>query len=474
MEQYGMKEAGPSPLPKIVQPMLATLIEKPFDGDDWLFELKLDGMRALAVKNGAKLDMWTRNGKTLTHRFPTLANAFVDLPVETAVLDGEIVALDENGQAHFNRLQPRIHLSRAKDIAAADEQLPVYFYAFDLLYLNGYNLMKFPLIERKAVLRKVISDNNGWIRFADHVEENGVQFFNAVEKHGLEGIVAKLKTSEYQQARSKYWLKIKAEQTDHFVVGGFTPPEGSRKYFGALLVGLYRNGDLIYVGRTGGGFDDRTLAEAYRELKPLITKKNPFKETPAEVRKSTWVHPQLVCEVKFNEWTADKKLRAPIFQGFRDDLDPKQCRLEESVVDTRHGADSPAAPSAPRIEFTNLDKVFWPEDGYTKGDLIDYYDKISPYLIPHLLDRPLVFERFPNGIHGKSFYQKDAPEYTPPGFAPRRSGPRTSNEAFATSLARTVSNCCTSRIPAISSRTRGCRAFSIWIIPITLSSISIR
>ena len=436
LEQFGMKKPGHAPLPKIVQPMLATLVEKPFDNDEWLFELKLDGMRAVAVKNGTKLDLWTRNAKGLTNRFPTLAEAFSGLPADTAVLDGEIVALDENGQAHFNLIQPRIHLSRAKDIAAADEKIPVYFYAFDLLYLNGFDLMKFPLIERKAVLKKLIPDNTGWIRFVDHVEGSGTSFFKIVAKHGLEGIVAKLKKSEYQQIRSKYWLKIKSQHIDRFVVGGFTPPEGSRKHFGALLLGLYKGRDLIYVGRAGSGFDDRMLAEAARELKPLTTKKSPFEEVSAEVKKSTWVRPQLVCEVKFNEWTADKKLRAPIFQGFRDDVDPKQCQLEESVMvhilpltkgESREAAGdrshrtveaklpltgvSPA--SKPRIEFTNRDKVFWPEDGYTKGDLIDYYEKISPHLIPHLLDRPLVFERFPNGIHGESFYQKDAPDYTP-------------------------------------------------------------
>src|SRR5215510_4728158 len=431
LEQYGMKAKGKSPLPTITQPMLATLAEHPFDNDEWLFELKLDGIRAIAMKNGAKLDLWTRNAKTLTHRFPTLAKAFDTLPVDTVVLDGEIVALDENGQAHFQLIQPRIHLSRAKDIAAADAQIPVYFYAFDLLYINGYNLMKFPLVERKAVLRKLIRDNDGWIRFADHVEGVGKQFFNAIEKRGLEGMVAKLKKSEYQQTRSRYWLKIKTQHTDHFVVGGFTPPEGSRKHFGALLLGLYSNGDLIYVGRAGGGFDDRALVDADKELQPLVTKRCPFKEVPAELRRSKWVQPQLVCEVRFNEWTSDKKLRAPVFQGFRDDIDPEQCRLEDSLPlaggvkeqiqgrtpeflnPKEFGGASLNLSSDHPIEFTNLDKIFWPEDGYTKGDLIDYYDKVSPYLIPHLLDRPLVLERFPNGIHGQSFYQKDAPDHTP-------------------------------------------------------------
>ena len=453
LEQFGMKDAGRSPIPKIVQPMLATLVEKPFDNDDWLFELKLDGMRALVVKQDSKIEMWTRNAKSLTQRFPTLTEAVRELPADTVVLDGEIVALDERGQAHFGLLQPRIHLSRAKDITEADRQIPVYFYAFDLVYLNGYDLMKFPLEQRKAVLRKLIPDNSGWIRFADHVEAKGGAFFKAVEEHGLEGVVAKHRKSEYQQGRSKYWLKIKTLKTDHFVVGGFTSPEGSRKYFGALLAGLYRNGDLIYVGRVGGGFDDRMLADVHKKLMPLIVKDRPFKDIPAEVRKATWVKPQLVCEVRFNEWTSDQKLRAPIFQGLRNDLDPKDCRLEDALPssppklgggpsEARRGGSVAEVPrfgttsarplrlrpvglalrggtppklgeESHKIEFTNLDKVFWPEDRYTKGDLVDYYDKISPYIIPHLLDRPLVFERFPDGIYGASFYQKDAPDYTP-------------------------------------------------------------
>jgi len=465
LEQHGMKKAGKSPFPRIEQPMLASLVEKSFDNDDWLFELKLDGMRAIVEKNGPKLDMWTRNGKTLANRFPTLAKALAAMPVDTMVLDGEIVALDDEGQSHFQLIQPRIHLSRPKDIEAADQQIPVYFYAFDLLFLNGFNLMKFPLIDRKAVLRKLISSNDGWIRFADHLEGKGKQFFDAVAARGLEGIVAKLKKSEYQQARSRYWLKIKTLQTDRFVVGGFTPPEGSRKHFGALLLGLYQDGDFIYVGRAGGGFDDRALAETEKALQPLVTKKSPFKEIPPEIRKATWVRPELVCEVKFGQWTSDKKLRAPVFQGFRDDVDPQQCRLEDSLPGettdmalerspagrfapaafplrkgdtvetddsplnqeiepvsplkrgTAAGAKRPAGGRSqallPKIEFTNLKKVFWPEDGYTKGDLIDYYDKVSAYLIPHLMDRPLVLERFPNGIHAQSFYQKDAPDHTP-------------------------------------------------------------
>ena len=427
-----MKAPGRAPLPRHIEPMLATLSDKPFDNDNWLFELKLDGIRAMAVKDDGQLHMWTRNAKALEHRFPTLAQALAELPADSAILDGEIVALDEKGHSHFSLIQPRIHLSRSRDIAEADEKIPVYFFAFDLLYLNGFNLMKFPLEQRKAVLRKIIPDDNGWIRYADHIEGRGVDFFDAVSRHNLEGVVAKHRASDYQQARSRNWLKIKTLQTDHFVVGGFTPPDGSRKHFGALLLGLYdKNGDLIHVGRTGSGFDDRSLGEAYAELKPLVVKKRPFKDVPAEVRRSTWVQPQLVCEVRFSEWTPDRKLRAPIFQGFRDDLDPEQCMLEDSLppkVESNPAVgavyDRPSSrsegktgghrpPLQSRVELTNLNKVFWPEDGYTKGDLIGYYDRVSPYILPHLLDRPLVFKRYPNGIHGEYFYQKDAHDYTP-------------------------------------------------------------
>jgi bifunctional non-homologous end joining protein LigD len=308
-----------------------------------------------------------------------------------------------------------------KDIALADEKIPVYFYAFDILYLNGYGLTRFPLIDRKAVLRVLIPDNEGWIRYTDHIEGQGKEFFKAVSKHGLEGIVAKQKSSEYLQARSKNWIKIKAQQTDRFVVGGFTPPAGSRKYFGALLLGLYnRTGDFIFVGRVGGGFDDRDLTATFKELKALVTKKSPFEEVPAEVRKSTWVRPKMVCEVRFTEWTTDRILRNPVFLGFRDDVNPEQCILEDALpsaatssVPTTVATKTPRKQTQAKVELTNLDKIFWPDDGYTKGDLIRFYERMAPYLIPYLQDRPLVFKRYPDGITGEYFYQKDAPDYTP-------------------------------------------------------------
>ena len=405
-----MKASSRTSVPKDIEPMLATLADKPFDSPDWLYELKMDGIRALVVKDGGKFEMWTRNDRPLTERFPTLAAALKELPGDSAVLDGEIVALDSEGHSHFELIQPRIHLSRERDIAEADDRIPVYFYAFDLLYLNGYDLRRFPLEQRKAVLKKLIPGNGGWVRYNDHIEARGKDFFNAVSKRGLEGIVAKHRESPYQQTRSRYWIKIKTQHTDHFVVAGFTPPEGSRKYFGALLLGLYnKEGELIHVGRAGGGFDDQTLKEVFEELRPLVIPKSALKNIPAEVRKSTWVRPELVCEVRFTEWTSAKQLRAPVFQGLRDDIDAKDCKFEESIPEKK----LPLPETVTRVELTNQDKVYWPEDGFTKGDLIQFYDRIAPVLVPHLLDRPLVFDRYPDGIHGEHFYQKDAHDYTP-------------------------------------------------------------
>jgi bifunctional non-homologous end joining protein LigD len=405
-----MKASGKTPLPRNVEPMLATLASKPFDSPEWLFELKMDGIRALVIKDGNTFEMRTRNDRPLTERFPTLAAALKDVPGDAFILDGEIVALDSEGHSHFELIQPRIHLSRARDIAEADQRIPVYFYAFDLLHLNGFDLMRFPLEERKSVLRKLISSNGGWVRYNDHIDEQGTAFFKAVSQMKLEGIVAKHRESPYQQTRSRYWLKIKTQHTDHFVIAGFTPPEGSRKYFGALLLGLYnKEGELIHVGRAGGGFDDETLKDIRQQLQPLIIPRPAFKEIPNEIRKSTWVQPKLVCEVRFGEWTSAKQLRAPIFQGLRDDIDATDCTFEDSIPDRK------PAPSetVTRVELTNKDKVYWPEDGFTKGDLIRFYDRIAPVLVPHLLDRPLVFDRYPDGIHGQHFYQKDAHDYTP-------------------------------------------------------------
>lgn len=443
LERLGVKKSPRTPIPRDVSPMLATLSEKPFDNPEWLFELKMDGVRAIVIKNAGRIQMHTRNDKPLAERFPVLAEALGNLPADSAILDGEIVALDEDGHSHFELLQPRIHLSRPHDIAEAEHRIPVHFYAFDLLYINGFDLRRLPLEQRKTILRQLIPDSGGWVRYCDHVEGHGVAFFNAVSQRGLEGMVAKLRKSPYQEARSRHWLKIKTQHTDHFVIAGYTPPEGSRKYFGAVVLGLFDGkGNLVPVGRAGGGFDDKTLRTVWQKLKPLAVSRSPLSEIPAEVKNATWVKPRLVCDVRFAEWTSTHQLRAPIFQGLREDIDPEDCRLESAIpaqsapVPAQRGIErkekekprkekpkaAESRPDSPkrnplgiitRVELTNTNKVFWPEDGLTKGDLIRFYDRIAPALAPHLMDRPLVFDRYPDGIHGEHFYQKDAHDYTP-------------------------------------------------------------
>ena len=425
LEERGMKSPRRAALPTTVSPMLATLSTDPFDGDDWVFELKLDGIRAIVIKDGTNVEIRSRNDRSLTMRFPGLVRELRAISADSAVIDGEIVALDEAGRSRFNLVQPRINLTRSSDIEKAEESIPVFFYAFDLLHINGHGLTGFPLLDRKAVLRKMIPHNEEWIRYTDHVEGQGREFYSAAVAHSLEGVVAKRKDSTYYQRRSRQWLKIKATQSDDFVVVGFTPPAASRKHFGALVLGLYDNrGALVYVGRAGAGFDDAGLGEAHDMLKPLVRKRSPFKPVASELAGATWVRPDLVCEVKFNEWTPDTKLRAPVFERFRDDKDPRDCVLREEPADDASRVEESPKPEeveaggeadglGTRVRLTNMTKTFWPDDGLTKGNLVRYYDRIAEVMSPYLADRPLVLKRYPDGIKGEYFYQKDAPDYTP-------------------------------------------------------------
>ena len=425
LEKRGMKKGRRMAPPREVSPMLATLREGAFDGEEWLFEMKLDGIRAIVSKDGADIHVHSRNKKPIGRRFPTLVRALAALPVDQAVIDGEIVVFDEAGRSRFNLIQPRINLTGESDIEKADTAIPAYLYAFDLLNINGYSLVACPLLDRKAILRKLIPDDRGWIRYTDHVEGRGREFFEVASAHDLEGMIAKRKDSTYRQGRSRQWLKIKTTRSEEFVVVGFTPPAASRKHFGALVLGQYDSrGRLVYVGRAGAGFDDAGLAQAHANLQKLVRKKAPFPAVPAELSKAIWVSPQLVAEVKFNEWTPDGKLRAPVFLRFRDDVAPSACLVredpepdpvaaQEQPPEAGRPEPEPGASFGTRVQLTNMDKVFWPDDGFTKGDLIRFYDEISSFLIPYLQDRPLILKRYPNGIHGEYFYQKDAADYTP-------------------------------------------------------------
>ena len=424
LETRGMKKGRRLPIPEKVSPMLATLAQEAFDDDAWLFEVKLDGIRAIAFKDGPTVGLRSRNQRPLEKRFPALIGDIQALEVDSAVIDGEIVAFDEDGRSRFSLIQPRIHLDRTVDIKKAEKAIPVFFHAFDLLYVNGYSLVGFPLEDRKAVLRKLLPGNEGWIRYTDHVEGRGREFFEAAASYELEGVVAKRKDSKYAERRSRQWLKIKTTHGEDFVVIGFTPPAASRKHFGALVLGLYdARGRIMYVGRAGSGFDEDGLVEAHRMLKPLVRKKAPFENVPGDLSKATWVQPNLVTAVRFNEWTPEGKRRAPVFQQFRKHVDPKGCVLREEpqrdlevepiAAGGASATESSAGDRGTRGQLTNLTKVFWPEDGRTKGDLVHYYAEIADVLSPYLRDRPLVLKRYPDGIHGEYFYQKDAPDYTP-------------------------------------------------------------
>jgi bifunctional non-homologous end joining protein LigD len=395
--------------------MLATLEKRPFSGPEWIFEIKYDGVRVLAERNGDTVELYGRNGTAITNRYPELREALKKLPIEHFVIDGEIVALDERGQPSFQKLQARMHLTSARDVQVAMAVAPVEGFFFDCLALDGYDLRSLPLIDRKEFLKSFLP-LLGQAHYSDHIVEAGEAFFDAASERGLEGIVAKKATSRYTGGRSRDWIKLKCQRRQEFVIGGYTDPQGERNCFGALHLGLYRDTRLVYVSKVGTGFDAKSLKSIWEKMQPLAQATSPFAEKSPNGRGHHWVKPELVCEVRFSDWTHDGGIRHPAFLGLRTDKKPEECRKEEpiplSLSDLPPAATVENRP-AKQIKFTNLKKVFWPDEGYTKGDLIEYYRAIAPFLLPYLKDRPLVLTRYPDGIAGKSFFQKDAPEFVP-------------------------------------------------------------
>jgi bifunctional non-homologous end joining protein LigD len=325
-------------MPTAIHPMLAESVEKPFDGKEWLFEIKWDGYRAIAFISDGKVRLVSRNQNDLTPRYPEL----VDLPrfvkAKTAILDGEVVALDEDGKASFSLMQQRTGFRPGGKRAAANADVPVLYYAFDLLCLDGYDWRRVPLEERKRKLAELVVTGDV-ARFSDHYEEHGKALFEMAQKKGLEGIVAKKRASFYEERRSREWLKIKIRRRMECVIGGYTEPEGSRAHFGSLVLALYdKKGRLIHVGQVGSGFDQKLLDELWKVLRKMETRKNPFFGEVEALRKVFWVKPELVAEVEFAEWTggtsegSGPKLRAAVFLGLRDDKDPKECVLEDAAT----------------------------------------------------------------------------------------------------------------------------------------------
>jgi bifunctional non-homologous end joining protein LigD len=321
-------------MPATIHPMLATPVNEPFDGAEWLFEIKWDGYRAIAFIDDGKLRLVSRNQNELSARFPELKDLPKFVKAKSAILDGEVVALDEEGRASFSLMQQRTGFRPGGRRVATKADVPVLYYAFDLLYLDGYDLRRVPLEERKRTLALVLVTGDS-VRYSDHYEKQGKALFEMARKKGLEGILAKKRDSIYQERRTSEWLKIKITHRLECVIGGYTEPEGSRSHFGSVVLGLYDSqGRLIHVGQAGSGFDQTSLDEVWKLLKNRETKKNPFYGQVEALRKVYWVKPELVAEIEFAEWTggasagSGPKLRAPVFLGLRDDKDPKDCVLD--------------------------------------------------------------------------------------------------------------------------------------------------
>jgi bifunctional non-homologous end joining protein LigD len=314
-------------MPTVIKPMLATLVDDPFSDPNWIFETKWDGFRSVCFLKNGKARFLSRNQLEMSAQYPELAKVGDYVKAKQAILDGEIVALDEHGMPKFQLLQPRHGRKNAGDIARLATKSRLVYYVFDLLYCDGYDLTACSVVDRKAVLEKIIKPAK-IISYSFHIDGEGEKFFKEIEKFRLEGMMAKRAASTYVQKRSGDWLKIKTIQRSEVVVAGYTKPRRSREYFGALVAGLYRDGELHYVGHTGGGFNRQSLKQIYDLLQPLKTDVCPFVVKPPTNEPVQWVKPKLVAEVKFSEWTADQRLRHPIFVGLREDKPPQQCRFE--------------------------------------------------------------------------------------------------------------------------------------------------
>ncbi|MEP6621109.1 MAG: DNA ligase D [bacterium] len=451
-----------------VEVMLAEPSDVAFTRDDWLFELKLDGYRLLASKSKGEALLLTRNGNDYTAVFPEIARGIKALPFDDYIIDGEVVVMDAQGRPSFSRLQKRGRLSSAVDVKRAAVELAATFFAFDFLAFDDFDLRSLPLEKRKALLMEAFP-KLGPVRTLDHIPREGELLLEQVAALGLEGIIAKKADVRYIAGRSDAWLKIKKERTGDFVIVGFTAPKKTRSHLGALQLADMVNGQLVYAGRAGTGFDEAKLEELNGMLAPIVRDTPPClgPVTPGvapldakaipDTRTTIWVEPLHVCEVRFREWTPDGFLRHPAFLRLRPDKNPQDCErqgwaggssaAEGGPEDSQDPPDSPTStpstdstdstdsnsavaetepttehippPAPPRaptektVTFSNLKKIYWPAEKYSKGDMVDYYRAISPWMLPYLRDRPVVLTRFPDGIEGKSFYQKDAPEFAP-------------------------------------------------------------
>jgi bifunctional non-homologous end joining protein LigD len=423
------KGAVKAPMPEFVAPELATLVKEAPRGAEWVHEMKLDGYRMLCRVEDGEAQMISRNAKDWTGNFSAVERCAARLPVESAWLDGEVVVMESDGRTSFQALQNALTI---------DHSAKLHYFIFDLLYLNGYDLRRVPLVERKRVLETLLANAPATLKFSSHIEGSGEEFYAQACKLKLEGMISKRAQSTYQSGRCRDWLKVKCSQRQEMVVGGYTDPEGTRSGFGALLLGVYEpDGKLRYSGKVGTGFNEATLKTLHKRLTALETDKPAFSNPPRgyEAKGAHWIKPELVAEIEFTEWTNDGTLRHPSFQGLREDKKAKDV-VRERAADTEEVVSKPAAKAstksaakaaAPKpakqssktssdtdkdgatvagIRISNPTKVLYPEAGITKHDLALYYEHIADWILPHLKNRPLTLVRCPNGWEKSCFYQK--------------------------------------------------------------------
>jgi bifunctional non-homologous end joining protein LigD len=395
--------------------MLAKSFENAFDDEGWIFEIKWDGYRAIADLSHKNPLFYSRNGISFLSKFERVTEDF-EHQKHKMILDGEIVAYDEHGKPNFQLLQQ----------IGDNPKLALTYQVFDLLWLNGHSTEDLPLLQRKELLKEALTETD-IIKYCDHIPEKGIDFFNQMKSMKLEGMIAKKSDSLYvENHRTTDWLKIKFTATDEAIICGFTEPRGSRKSFGALILGKYIDDELIYRGHTGTGFNNESLQQLYGRLEKLIINTSPFKTIPKTNMPVTWTKPELVCEIKYSEITKDGIYRHPVFVAIREDKEPEEITISPinpKIKEMKAKTSTKKADNTEKekevtldkhtVKLTNQNKIYFPKDGITKGEVIEYYQSVASYILPYLKNRPLSLNRFPNGIEEQGFYQKDAGDNKP-------------------------------------------------------------
>jgi bifunctional non-homologous end joining protein LigD len=412
--------AAAEPLPDKIVPMMAQLGKLPRDDERWAFEVKWDGVRAICHSEPGRMRLHSRNLLDITPRYPELSRLNRALSHHRAILDGEVVALDAEGKPSFGALQRRMHVTAESTVRRLARETPVTYVIFDLLWLDGHSLMDLTYEERRARLADLhLGDGERW-RVPDYIVGNGVQLLAATEQQGLEGVIAKRLDSTYEPGRrSQSWVKVKNLYRQEVVVGGWVPGDGRRRdRIGALLVGVWEGDELRHIGRVGTGFTEAELDRIAKLLTPKVTEDSPFAPGGPKIpRGAVFVEPQFVAEVEFREWTEGGQLRAPSYKGMREDKDAALVVREEEMATelvVREEANAVVAEVGGReVKLSNLDKVLYPEVGFAKRDVIEYFARMAPTVLPHLEGRALTLKRYPNGVQDKYFYEKNAPSHRP-------------------------------------------------------------